>query len=166
MNSCKQLSILLFLTFVITTELLSQDRKKDKLPQAVGFVNDFEDIFSTGQENFLDSMIRAYEKGTTIQIALITVDTSMISRNDFDKYILQIANAWGVGQKEKNNGIVIGISKGFRTMSIQNGYGIANILSDSETKKIIDTAFIPLFKNGEYFEGVINGLKVIMNKLD
>ncbi|MEI9909116.1 MAG: TPM domain-containing protein [Bacteroidota bacterium] len=161
----KQICLLLCLALTIATKTLCQNHKTDSLPQPVGFVNDFEDIFSTTQENYLDSMIRAYEEKTTIQIALITVDSSMTSRRDFDNYILQIANAWGVGKKGKDNGITIGISKGYRTMRIQNGYGIESVLSDIETKNIIDTAFILPFKRGEYFEGVANGLKAIMNKL-
>ena len=162
----KQVCILLCLILIITTKPSCQNQKKDSLPHPVGFVNDFEGIFLTTQENYLDSMIRAYEEKTTIQITLITVDSSMISRKDFDNYILQIANAWRVGQKSKNNGITIGISKGYRTMRIQNGYGIEKVLSDSETKNIIDSVFIPLFKKGQYFEGVINGLKAIMSKLN
>jgi uncharacterized protein len=166
MNFYKHIIIFLSFALLFTADLSCQNQKKDNLPQPKGFVNDFENILSPAQESYLDSMIRAFEEKTAIQIALITVDTSMISRNDFDNYILLILNAWGVGQKEKNNGIAIGISKGYRTMRIQNGYGIANTLSDSETKTIIDSAFIPPFKNGQYFEGMINGLKAIMDKLD
>jgi uncharacterized protein len=162
---CKRISILLCLILAIAVTPSCQNQKKDSLPEPIGYVNDFEDILSQAQENYLDSMISEYDKKTTIQISLITIDTSMTSRNDFDDYILQMANHWGVGEKGKDNGIAIGISKGYRTMRIQNGYGIEKLLSDSETKNIIDTAFIPSFKKGEYFEGIVNGLKAIMNKL-
>ena len=161
----KQIKALLFLALLITSGASCQNTKKDSVPKPVGFVNDFEDIFSTSQEEFLDSMIGAYREKTTIQIALITVDTLMISREGFDNYILKIANTWGVGQKEKNNGITIGISRGYRAIRIQNGYGIEKVLSDSQTKAIIDTAFIPSFKKEQYFKGTVNGLKAIMNKL-
>lgn len=162
----KQICLLLCLALTIATKALCQNHTIDSLPQPIGFVNDFEGIFLSTEVHYLDSMIRAYEEKTTIQIALITIDTTMISRKDFDNFILQIAKAWGVGQKGKDNGIAIGISKGYRTMRIQNGYGIESVLSDIETKNIIDTVFIPPFKRGEYFEGVINGLKAIMNKLN
>jgi predicted acetyltransferase len=128
-------------------------------------VTDFENILSSKQEKYLDSMIKAYEKKTTVQIAVITIDTSMISRKEFENYVYRIANGWGVGQKQKNNGVTIGLSKGYRFMRIENGYGIQNILTDNETKKIIDSAFIPYFKKGEYFEGIVNGLEAIMKKL-
>jgi uncharacterized protein len=162
---CKKISILICFILAITASPSCQNQKKDSLPQPVGYVNDFEDILSPAQENYLDSMMSEYDKKNTIQISLITIDTSMTIKNDFDNYILQIANHWGVGEKGKDNGIAIGISKGYRTMRIQNGYGIEKILSDKDTKNIIDSAFIPSFKKGEYFEGIVNGLKAIMDKL-
>jgi uncharacterized protein len=162
---CRQISLILCFVLTLSATPFCQNQQKNNLPQPTGYVNDFEDILSPDQENYIDSMIGEYDKNTTIQISLITIDTSMTSRNDFDNYIVRIANQWGVGDKEKDNGITIGISKGYRTMRIQNGYGIEKILSDSETKNIIDTAFIPSFKKSEYFEGIVNGLKAIMNKL-
>lgn len=138
----------------------------DSLPQPIGFVNDYENIFSINEIQSLDSLIRNFEKKTTIQIAVITLDTTMTTDDDFDNFILGIAKDWGVGQKEKNNGITIGISAGYRRIRIQNGYGIEKILSDNETKQIIDTAFIPSYKKANYFEGTYNGLGVLMALLE
>jgi uncharacterized protein len=157
-------ALLLFISFFSST-LIAQKHGKASLPKPVGVVNDFERILSANQEKYLDSMIKAYEKKTTVQIALITIDTSMISRDKFENYVYRIANDWGVGQKEKNNGVTIGLSKGYRFMRIETGYGIRNILTDNETKKIIDEAFIPYFKKGQYFEGIVNGLEAIMKKI-
>lgn len=162
----KPTTIVCLLGLLVTTQTSCQQHKKDGIPQPIGYVSDFENIFTKSQRSYLDSMIGVYEKKTTVQIAVVTIDTSIVSKKDFDDYLLKIAKTWGVGQKDKNNGIVIGISKGYRHMCIQNGYGIENILTDSETKGIIDTAFIPSFKKEQYFEGVINGLKAIMKKLE
>jgi uncharacterized protein len=166
MVSFRQTGSLVLLFFLFTTGVSSQKYKKDSLPQPLGYVNDFENIFSKKQEKYLDSVIVAYERKTTIEIALITIDTSMVSKSDLENYVLKIARKWGVGKKEKNNGIVIGLSKGYRYIRIHNGYSIEAMLSDIETKQIIDTAFIPSFKKEQYFEGVVNGLKAIMKKLD
>lgn len=89
----------------------------------------------------------------------------MVNRADFQDYVFKISKKWGVGQKEKNNGVTIGISKGYRFMRIGTGYDIEAILTDNETKKIIDSDFIPSFKKGLYFDGAIKGLKGIMKKL-
>jgi uncharacterized protein len=162
----RQISLLIFLAFFVTVHSSCQQGGKDSLPKPTGFVNDFENVFLTAEKYFLDSMIAGYEAKTTVQIAVITVDTTMTSLVEFDNYILRILKKWGVGQKEKNNGIVIGISRGYRKIRVENGYGIEKMLSNDETKAIIDTAFIPSFKNGHYFEGVVKGLQAIMSKLD
>ena len=68
----------------------------------------------------------------------------------------------GVGEKDKNNGVVIGVSKGYKQMRIQNAFGIEKILSDDETKQIIETDFIPHYKAGAYFKGTYAGLMALM----
>jgi len=54
---------------------------------------------------------------------------------------------------------------GYHKMTIRNGYGIEKILSDSETKEIIDNAFIPSFRKDEYYQGTLNGLNKLMDIL-
>lgn len=137
----------------------------DSLPKSAGYVNDFENIYSAGEEKVLDSLIKNFESRTTIQMVIVTIDTAMIARDSFDAFSLRLANVWGVGQKGKNNGVTIVISKGFRRMRIQNGFGIEKFLTDGETKLIIDTEFIPAFRQAKYFEGTFNGLLALMNVL-
>lgn len=135
------------------------------LPSPSGYVNDFENIFSENEESILDSLIAAFEATTTIEIALVTLDSSATARDNFDDLTLQIANQWGVGKKAENNGILIGISKGHRRIRIQNGYGIEKILSDEETKKIIEEYFIPEFKATNFYQGTLKGLNEMMRVL-
>lgn len=154
------------LGLLVTVQASCQQRKKDSIPQPIGYVSDFENVFTVYQRNYLDAMIGTYEKKTTVQIALVTIDTSMVSKNGFDNYVLKIAKTWGVGQKEKNNGVTIGISKKYRVMRIEVGYGLESILPANDRKRIMDTTFIPSFKKEQYFEGTVNGLKAIMKKLE
>ncbi|HLZ85715.1 MAG TPA: TPM domain-containing protein [Puia sp.] len=139
---------------------------RDSIPRPVGFVNDFEDLFTPGQKDTLEQMLHAFEQRTTIEIAVMTVDTSLTMSPNFDVFIRNTMNAWGVGKKETNNGILVGISRTYRRIRIQNGYGIEKVLSNAETKKIIDEAFLPLFRKGRYYEGVVNGLRALMQRLE
>ena len=136
-----------------------------RIPPARGYVNDFVRLFTTGEVTSLDSLVSAYERKTTVEIAVATVDSAMVKGADFEDYTLVMTRKWGVGKKEKNNGILIVISPDLRRIRIQNGYGIEKILSDAETKYIIDNSFIPKFKEGKYFEGTRDGIIAIMNKL-
>jgi uncharacterized protein len=136
------------------------------LPKRTGWVNDFENLFTEEQELSLDSIISIYKVKTGIEIAIITLDTSVTSKDKFDDFTLHIANTWGVGEKEKNNGVLIAISEGHRKMRIQNGYGIEKLITDNETKSIIDFYFIPDFKKGDYYQGTLTGLTKLIELLN
>jgi uncharacterized protein len=138
---------------------------QDGVPPATGYVTDWEDIYSDAQEAHLDSLIAAFEAKTSIQIAIVTLDSAMTTKDSFDSTTLKIANSWGVGQKEKNNGLVIGISGALGIMRIQNGNGITALMSDADTQKIVDTQFLPSFEQGEFYKGTLAGLQAIIQKL-
>jgi uncharacterized protein len=138
----------------------------DSLPKPKGWANDFEFLFTMEEETTLDSIISEYKKKTNIEICIVTIDTTFTTKEKFDDFVLHIHNTWGVGEKIKNNGIVIGISAGYRQMRISNGFGIENLLSDEETKQIIDNDFIPLFKKSDYYGGTLNGLQALIKKLN
>ncbi|RQO29645.1 hypothetical protein DBR32_15415 [Taibaiella sp. KBW10] len=137
----------------------------DSLPAPTNYTNDYEDLFSPKEQEKLDSIIAAFRTETTTQICIVTLDTLYTSQEQFNALALHIANTWGIGLKGKDNGILICISKGYRMMRICNGYGIAAILSDEETKAITDKYFLPQFKNGAYFTGTYNGLMTLMDTL-
>jgi uncharacterized protein len=139
---------------------------RDTIPRPVGYINDFEHLFTPRQVDFLDSLIHDYERRTTIEIAVLTVDTSLTLPGNFDFFTLQTMNAWGVGKKGKNNGILIGISRSFRKIRIQDGGGIERQLPNADVKKIIDEAFIPFFRKGQYYEGLVSGLRTLMQRLE
>jgi uncharacterized protein len=135
------------------------------VPQATGFINDFVQLFTHDEIKTLDSLVSTFENATTVEIAVATVNSVMVKEQDFEDYTLVMSRTWGVGKKDKNNGILIVISPDLRRMRIQNGYGIENILSDAETEYIIDNSFIPKFKEGKYFEGTRDGIIAIIAKL-
>ena len=141
------------------------NNENSNLPKPNGFVSDFENLLSDKQKEYLDSLITDYEKQTKIEIAVVTLDSSMTSAETFDNYTLKLANYWGLGKQDLDNGVLIGVSSTLRKIRIQNGFGIEEILSDEETKKIIDAFFIPNFKKGNYFVGIKVGTKEIMKKL-
>jgi uncharacterized protein len=138
---------------------------RDEVPPATGYVTDWENLFSDAQESHIDSVLAAFEAKTSIQIAVVTIDSAMSNEAEFDSITLKIANAWGVGQKQKDNGLVIGISNGLHIMRIQTGNGLMQQLPDTETQKIVDQDFLPSFETGHYYRGTLEGLQALMAKL-
>ena len=139
---------------------------QNRLEEPVGYINDFEGIFSEQERKTLDSLLQQFEKRTTIQIAVITIKSSMTPIDSMDLFTRKIGQGWGVGQKDKNNGVVVGISRVYRRIRIENGYGIEKILSDAETQIIIDSCFIPAFRKAEYYSGALTGLNALMQILE
>jgi uncharacterized protein len=171
------IGILLFvagLLFFVCSSVTKKENRSNKysnkcgvsLPEPKGNVNDFVSLFLPEQQNTLEAIIGNHEKKTGDQIAIITIDSAMLGKCSVEEYTFEIANYWGVGQKEKNNGIVIGIAPGLKKIRIENGYGIEKILTNDETKTIIDSDMIPEFKNAAYFEGTRKGLIAIIKKLE
>ena len=157
--------LLVFCLFLILFSTKAFSQRADTILKTVGWVNDLENIYTDKQEQKLTRMISDFEKQTTVEIAVLTLDTSVVSKENFDAHILTVANRWGVGKAGKDNGVVIGISAGHRYISIQNGYGVEKQLTDAEIKQIIDNAFIPKFKRGNYYKGTKAGLKALMHEL-
>lgn len=136
------------------------------IPKAIGWVNDYDSLFTGEQIQSLDSIISSFEKRTSVEISVATVDSAIMGPFDLEEYSLLMLNTWGVGKKEKKNGILIVIVSDLRRLRIQNGYGIEDFLSNKETKEIIDYGFVPYFRKGEFYSGTKNGILAIIKKLD
>jgi len=136
------------------------------IPQSIGWVNDFVHLFSKRETESLDSLVATYEKRTTNEISVATIDSSMMGPIDFDRYTLLMLRNWGIGKKGKNNGILIVIAPGMRRIRIQNGYGIEKVLTNEQTKTIIDENITPYFKEGKFYQGTREGILTIISKLD
>lgn len=133
-----------------------------KFPKPNDYINDFEGVFTGMQEKVLDSIITNFESKTTNQITIVTVE-SFVPYKSLQDFTTDLGNYWRVGQSNKNNGLIITLSKKNRTVWIGTGYGTQEILTDELLQQIIDTQMIPYFKNDEYFEGIKSGLIACIN---
>jgi uncharacterized protein len=72
---------------------------------------------------------------------------------------------WGIGKKDKNNGVLFLIAPNDRRMRIEVGYGLEGVLPDGRTGRIMDEAVAPYFRQGRMAQGVLEGTKQIANVL-
>ena len=160
--------ILIFL-FISVTVLGQTNKFKKLIPAApTGWISDFEKNFSAEQLNILDSIISLHERETSNEIAIVTVeiDTTIIrTLDEFREFVVELANEWGVGKHEKDNGIAIVFSKKLRMIRIEIGDGLTAKLTDDEAKAIIDNLIIPEFKKANYFDGILKGLSEIIKEI-
>lgn len=157
---------MLLLSLPSQAQILDVDIPRSELLQQVGWVNDFEGMFTDEEEDMLSRVIGAYEVETSIEIVVVTLPEDIIKEERlFDTYVFELGNNWGVGKAGKDNGVVIGFSKAYRKIRISNGYGVEDVLSDVETREVIEDYFVPHFKKGEYYLGCRAGVERLMNLL-
>lgn len=142
----------------------AQNQRYNSLPIIELVVTDFEGILSPQEEVELAQKILDFESETTIEIAIVIVQ-SVEPYDDIFDYSLNLANKTGIGKKDKNNGIFIVVSEHLRQIQIQNGDGILPVISNEKTKEIVDQIMIPEFKESRYFEGLKKGIIRIMELL-
>lgn len=153
------------LIFIITSSsCISQTNQVERIreyqteshqfPKPIGLVNDFAFILDSIKTKLLEKKLENFKELTTNQIAIVTLDAVEITEENFDKYALDLSNNWGVGTKEKNNGLTIVLSPKLRKIRINTGLGVEHILTDTICKKIIEEVIIPDFRKGNYYEGL------------
>ncbi len=145
---------------------LCQTKQKEKFefPDPIGAVNDFEKILTLEQIDTLTKLIQNHKNLTTNQIAIVTIDSFAPYKTLFD-YTIDLFNTWGIGTKEKNNGVAVVFGTSIKEIRIMVGIGLERKLTDAETEAIIGDMVIPEFKNGNYYNGVKIGLLKIIEEI-
>lgn len=135
-------------------------------PIPARLVNDFANVLSEAERGQLENELVQFANSTSTQIVVVTVPD--LEGNDPAFYAYNIGEKWGVGQKGKDNGIVVlvkpkqGNSKG--QVYVSTGYGMEGILPDAIVNStVVDFEMIPRFKENDYFGGIANGVRVIMD---
>jgi uncharacterized protein len=134
-----------------------------KYPDPVGHVNDFANIIDSATERNLETQLRDYQDKTSIEIAVATV--SSLEGITVDEYAVELFNKWGVGDRAKDNGILVLVAPNEREMKIEVGYGLEPDLTDLQAGRIIENDMIPYFRSGKMVEGIAAGVAVIISEL-
>ncbi len=152
----------------MTSAQLSAYRQSiwDTLPAAVGWVNDFEDLFTPPQEHYLEKILEHFEKATSIEISIVTVDSNMVAEAKFDEFSYRLMKIWGIGKITKSNGIVICICKDYRRICVTTDFGIDKYMNESDKNRMINREFVPYFAKNDYYDGIYNGLNAILSKIN
>ncbi|MDF7812593.1 TPM domain-containing protein [Hymenobacter sp. YC55] len=129
-------------------------------PSPFRFVTDEAKLLSAADAKTLESGLRRYADNTGTQIVVVTVPT--LGGRTVADYGRALGQAWGVGQREKNNGIVVLLSGQERKVTIQAGSGLQSAITPELTARVINDQMTPSFKQGNYFAGIRTGLNTLM----
>lgn len=120
------------------------------------YVTDQQDILSSQEQKLLNTKLRAFEDSTTNQLFVYLAKS--LNGKDLEDYSRKIFNKWGIGQKDKNNGILIAIFIEDRKYRIHIGYGLEGVLPSALTRQIQDDVMRSHFKEKNYYEGIDAGI--------
>jgi len=123
-------------------------------------VQDYAHVFDQKQLQQLENKLVAYNDSTSTQILVLTLES--LDGYPLETFANEIGEKWGVGQKGKDNGVVIVMSKQDRKITIRTGYASQIHLPPTINKTIIDQVIIPFFKQGNYAGGIDAGVDAIM----
>jgi uncharacterized protein len=142
---------------------LESIKEGGEYPSPIGWVSDFAGVFKQEEIDNMNKLITDLEKKTTAELAVVTIKS--LNGKTIETYANELFNTWGIGKKEKNNGILLLISIDDRKLRIEVGYGLENVVTDVIASKIINEVIVPYFKQSNYGQGAYEGVKAIAEKI-
>ena len=129
-------------------------------PTPGAYFNDYAGVVSKEAASRFNEQLAQFERDTSDQV-VVAVFPKMQSDSDIADYTQRVAQAWGVGQKERRNGVVLFVFIQDRKMFIQVGYGLEGALPDATAFDITERRIKPLFRTGNYDAGLATGIDLI-----
>ena len=129
-------------------------------PQPAGYFNDYAGVVSKEAALRFNEQLAQFERETSNQV-LVAVFRKMESDSSIEDYTQRVAQAWGVGKKDRRNGAVLFVFIEDRKMYIQVGYGLEGTLPDATAFDITERHIKPHFKKSDYEGGLATGIDLI-----
>jgi uncharacterized protein len=129
-------------------------------PKPDRYFNDYAGVVSKEAASRLNEQLAQFERETSDQV-VVAVFPKMQSDSDIADYTQRVAQAWGVGQKDRRNGVVFFVFVQERKMFIQVGYGLEGALPDATAFDITERHVKPLFRAGNYEAGLATSIDLI-----
>lgn len=156
MRYFRHLAIVLLAVFALANGVLAGS----VFPALTGRVVDDAHILSVVDANNLEQILASHEAQTSNQIVVVTVKT--LQGLTIEEYGYQLGRNWGIGQKGKNNGVLLIYSPTDKQVRIEVGYGLEGVLTDAVSSMIIQTIILPKFRSKDYAGGINDGVTAII----
>lgn len=154
----KGLLCLLLSVAVFTVRAEHPDTLKPASPPRL--VNDFANALWPSSVQYLENKLVLFDKATSNQIAIITVHS--LDGYAIADYAHQVANRWGIGNKEKDNGVLLLVAVDDREVYIAVGNGLEGVITDALCGRIIRNEIVPAFKEDDFYGGLDKGTDALI----
>lgn len=162
-----RIDMAMFLAMLFFTSLIATAQTDDipAPPKPPRLVNDFAGFLNPEEQSLLERKLVAFDDSTSTQIAIVIVKS--LNGYEISDMGTRIIEKWGIGEKGKNNGILILIKPKTQDekggVAISTGYGIESFVTDALSKRIIEQEIVPSFREGQYYLGLDRAVNVLMS---
>lgn len=132
-----------------------------EVPQYQGYVTDLAGMISPAERQRLEQTLLAFEQSDSTQIAVLTIPS--LEGDSLEDFSIRTVDAWKIGQKGKDNGVLLLVSKNDRKIRIEVGRGLEGVLTDLLAGRIVDRIISPRFKAGQLDQGFEAGISAIIS---
>jgi uncharacterized protein len=133
-----------------------------EVPPLAAHVNDTAGMLSTEAAERLDRKLSAYEQSSQHQFALLTIDS--LDGDALEDFSIRTVEAWKLGKKGKDDGLLLLIVKNDRKLRIEVGYGLEGDITDAFSARVIRNVLTPALRSGEAERGIDQAFSVLMQK--
>ena len=131
-----------------------------EVPKLTGRINDYAGMISAPVKEALNEKLKKFESAESTQIVILTIPS--LKGNPIEDFSIKVAEAWKIGQKGKDNGILLIVSKDDHKVRIEVGYGLEGKMTDLVAGRIIRDEIVPAFRAGQFDEGFTKGITSII----
>ncbi|WP_136810168.1 TPM domain-containing protein [Desulfosediminicola flagellatus] len=131
-----------------------------EVPPLSGRVNDYAKILSSSTVRQLEGSLQSFETAQSTQIVVLTIPS--LEGEVLEEFSIRVGETWKIGHQGLDNGAILIISRSDRKLRIEVGYGLEGSLTDLVSGRIIRNVILPQFKNGNFDQGVIDGVSAMM----
>jgi len=156
-------AFLFSLVIALLLVLPAAAQSKIDFPPLTGRVVDQANLLDPATEQALTEKLAALEASSTDQLVVVTVNS--LQDQEIEDYGYQLGRAWGIGQKENDNGALLIVAPNDRKVRVEVGYGLEPILTDAFSSQVIRNDILPSFGDGDYQAGVIKGVDALIAQL-
>jgi uncharacterized protein len=132
-------------------------------PARTGRVIDQAGLLTSAARDRLTQLLAEHERKTSNQVVVLTVKS--LQGLEIEAYALSLANKWGVGQADRDNGVLLVVAPNERQVRIEVGTGLEHLLTDRIAADIIDYRMLPVFRDGRYQAGIQEGVSGILSAI-
>ena len=156
-----RLAVWIVLPLIFSLFFVSASYGDDFPERSATIVTDYTNTLSSSERQALEQKLVAFNDSTSSQVAIVMM--SSVGNYDISEYAVQLYNKWGIGQKNKNNGVLILVAKDDRKVFITTGYGMEGVFPDALAKRVVNNDILPAFKTGDYYGGLDAAVNSIMS---